>query len=231
MSVDGGGVKFLESWIKETPADKSNQLGLDVPQGSLIVKAKIESEFLKTNIKDGNLNGFSVEIQSSLVLTNFNKIENKNSMDYKEMYKNSVTVNDEELIFSAEKLDKGVVLFSVQDDKLNAYTGNFRIENTNYNVVDGLVTEVENIELSIQEKIEALTAAVADLTNKVAETPEVEEGEVTVKEQLESIMTAMAEQKLANEQKVNEEKVIVEDAQKFSAEDYKTNSEWIEKWY
>lgn len=225
-----GSVKFLESWIKETDEDKSSAFGINVPTGSLLIKAKIDSEFIKKNIKGGNLNGFSVEIQNSLIQTNLHKQE-KQGMNYKELYPNSIVVDGVELIFSSEKLDKGVILFSVVDEKLTSYTGNFKIENVKYEVKDGLVTEVENIELSIQEKVDSLINTVASLTKKLEETSGVEEGTVTISEQLTSIMTSLAEQKLQDAQKTEQEDAKVNLVENFNANDYKSASDWIKKWY
>jgi len=61
-------VFLLETWIKESDNDKSSDYGFsDLPVGTLFYKAKVESEDIKTKIKDGELNGFSVEIKASLV--------------------------------------------------------------------------------------------------------------------------------------------------------------------
>lgn len=53
-------VSVVESWIKESDADKSVALGLDVPVGSWIISAKVNDEALWKRIKAGEFNGFSI---------------------------------------------------------------------------------------------------------------------------------------------------------------------------
>jgi len=61
-------VFLLETWIKESDNDKSADYGFsDMPNGTLFFKAKIEDEDIKKQIKEGELNGFSVEIKANLL--------------------------------------------------------------------------------------------------------------------------------------------------------------------
>lgn len=50
----------IETWIKETPNDKSNDYGYDLPIGTWFVKMKINDEPTWQKIKNGELKGFSV---------------------------------------------------------------------------------------------------------------------------------------------------------------------------
>ena len=53
---------LLESWIVEdTEMDKSKLLGFDVPKGTWMVSYKINDQDTWQKIKDGSLNGFSIE--------------------------------------------------------------------------------------------------------------------------------------------------------------------------
>ena len=53
---------LLESWIVEDPEmDKSKLLGFDVPKGTWFVSYKINNQDTWQKIKDGSLNGFSIE--------------------------------------------------------------------------------------------------------------------------------------------------------------------------
>jgi hypothetical protein len=51
-------------------ANKSKDYGFDLPNGTVFVKAKIESDELFNAIKDGEINGFSIEIAANITPTN-----------------------------------------------------------------------------------------------------------------------------------------------------------------
>jgi len=63
-------VVMLEIWMKESENDKSTDYGFDLPNGTVFVKAKIESDELFNAIKDGEINGFSIEIAANITPTN-----------------------------------------------------------------------------------------------------------------------------------------------------------------
>lgn len=59
-------VVMLEVWMKESDNDKSKDYGYDLPNGTVFVKAKVESDELFSAIKEGEVNGFSIEIQADI---------------------------------------------------------------------------------------------------------------------------------------------------------------------
>ena len=59
-------VVLLEVWMKESDNDKSKDYGYDLPNGTVFVKTKIESDELFNAIKEGEVNGFSIEIQADI---------------------------------------------------------------------------------------------------------------------------------------------------------------------
>ena len=63
-------VVMLEIWMKESDNDKSTDYGFDLPNGTVFVKTKIESDELFNAIKDGEINGFSIEIAANITPTN-----------------------------------------------------------------------------------------------------------------------------------------------------------------
>ena len=63
-------VVMLEIWMKESDNDKSTDYGFELPNGTVFVKAKIESDELFNAIKDGEINGFSIEIAANITPTN-----------------------------------------------------------------------------------------------------------------------------------------------------------------
>jgi hypothetical protein len=69
-AYDTDDVVMLEVWMKESDNDKSKDYGYDLPNGTVFVKAKIESDELFTSIKNGEINGFSIEIKADIKPTN-----------------------------------------------------------------------------------------------------------------------------------------------------------------
>lgn len=67
-------VVMLEVWMKESENDKSTDYGYDLPNGTVFVKAKIESSELFKAIKEGEVNGFSIEIQADIKPVNNEKM-------------------------------------------------------------------------------------------------------------------------------------------------------------
>ena len=63
-------VVMLEVWMKESENDKSKDYGYNLPNGTVFVKAKIESDELFSSIKSGEINGFSIEIKADIKPTN-----------------------------------------------------------------------------------------------------------------------------------------------------------------
>ena len=56
------GVFPFESWIVENPKnDKSNELGLNAPKGSLVMAFKVDNDAVWNEVKEGNLDGLSIE--------------------------------------------------------------------------------------------------------------------------------------------------------------------------
>ena len=67
-------VVMLEVWMKESENDKSRDYGYELPNGTVFVKAKIESDELFSAIKNGEVNGFSIEIQADIKPVNNNEM-------------------------------------------------------------------------------------------------------------------------------------------------------------
>jgi hypothetical protein len=82
-SVDG--LIMLESWIKESKDDKSNSYGFsDLPNGTWFVKYKVDNKEVWQKIKEGKINGVSIEGYISYAVENFKKKDK----DKKENYEN-----------------------------------------------------------------------------------------------------------------------------------------------
>ncbi len=56
------GVSVVESWIVDDPKkDKQQVFGMDYPKGTWMISMKIEDDAIWQKVKDGKLNGFSVQ--------------------------------------------------------------------------------------------------------------------------------------------------------------------------
>lgn len=84
------GVAVVESWIKMSDNDKSKDYGIDVPNGTWLIAAKVENEDVWSRIKSGELRGFSVEAFVNLDEIKLNKDKEMND----EVKLEQVEVND-----------------------------------------------------------------------------------------------------------------------------------------
>lgn len=75
-------VYIIETWLKTSENDKSKDYDLDVPIGSWMVMAKVENDEIWNRIKEGELQGFSIEAVVDLKEIN-NKIINNMAKDTK----------------------------------------------------------------------------------------------------------------------------------------------------
>ena len=157
-----GTVVFLESWIKETEEDKSVALGINEPVGTLFMKVKIESELIWSSIKEGKLNGFSVELDASMIETNLQK----QGMDFKKLLKNELEVGEDTLRFNA--LAEGeVVVRDVEGSDPEFYSGNFEFESNMYEVEDGNIVSVTAVEEEPEKPEGDFSQAIADINSKI----------------------------------------------------------------
>ena len=70
-------VYIIETWLKTSENDKSKDYDLDVPIGSWLIMAKVENDEIWNRIKEGELQGFSIE-----AFVNLDEIKlNKNNKD------------------------------------------------------------------------------------------------------------------------------------------------------
>lgn len=61
-TTDVDNVKMIESWlVSDIKNDKVNSLGIDVPEGTWMVSYKVNDDAIWSDIKSGNINGFSIE--------------------------------------------------------------------------------------------------------------------------------------------------------------------------
>ena len=203
-SYDTDEVVMLEVWMKEGEYDKSMNYGFDLPNGTVFVKAKVESDELFTSIKDGEINGFSIEIKA----------------DIKQIYKEEEEMN--EFSFGKE-LGKLEAQFESNANKYEARIE--ALENEN-NVLLEAVSSFEDkfagiedlksaIEM-IQKHIESMEAPVEEeVVEEVMEEKQPEE-EVMAEEPVaeEEVVENKVEEKYSAEEETNE----LEVEEQFAAE-------------
>ena len=151
-------VDVKEVWIKDSDTDKSMDFGIDEPIGTAFMKVKVNSELIWKAIKENGLNGFSIELDASIVEKNelLFKKETPKEMSIKDVFENSIEVNGVELHFNSE-LQKGAYLVTATEEgKPSPYSGEFNHDNVVYKVENGVVTDSEDVQLSTKESIESL---------------------------------------------------------------------------
>lgn len=156
--VEENGIDVQEVWIKESEVDKSTNFEINEPIGTAFMKVKVNDERIWKSIKEYGLNGFSIELDASIVEKNelLFKKETPKEMSIKDVFENSVEVNGVELHFNSD-LGKGTYLVSATEEgKPSPYSGEFNHNNVVYKVENGIVLEAEDVQLSTKEAIESL---------------------------------------------------------------------------
>lgn len=186
-SYDTHDVTMLEVWMKESDNDKSKDYGYELPNGTVFVKTKIESDELFNAIKDGEVNGFSIEIEANIELTK----------------------HEEEMNEFSFGMELGKMITRIE--ALEAQNAEFVAQLENFNApVEEVVetTEEVSIELNVEEAIEEVAEEAAP--EVVAEEVQEEVAEV-VEEELsvvdETVVEETVEEEFSAEEEVNEEKV------------------------
>lgn len=151
-------VSIVESWIKTSESDKSNDYGLDVPIGSWLICAKVEDEAIWKRVKDGELRGFSVE--SFVNLEEIILSKDKETNMTKEVKLETIEVTEGFWMRIAEVIK--AALKSPEVPELEAQV-------TSAQVIDEMKQEVE--EPQVEE-------TVVEESNEVIEEPIVEEPQV-----------------------------------------------------
>lgn len=163
-------VSIVESWIKTTENDKSNDLGFDCPIGTWFVGAKVNNLEVWEEIKreESKLNGFSVEAFVSLDELKLNKIkrnENKDMAVQKNIKAESVEITDS----FWDKL-KGILA-----DALNVQKENEEVADAVEEVADALNTETPvdmAEEKPVDETVDNAVSDTVDAVDSATETPE-----------------------------------------------------------
>ena len=206
-SYDTDEVVMLEVWTKESDNDKSVDYGYRLPNGTVFVKAKIESDELFTAIENGEINGFSIEIKADIKPT----INNEEQMN--------------EFAF-AKELGKLEAQFEAMMNKYEARIEALENENnvlleavTSVEEKFGSVDELKSAIEMIQQHIESMGSPEEE--KEMGEDTEDEEKEVMASEEKEEEMTEefeSATQEVEEQLSAEEETNELEVEEQFAAE-------------
>jgi hypothetical protein len=202
-SYDTDEVVMLEVWTKESDNDKSVDYGYKLPNGTVFVKAKIESDELFTAIENGEINGFSIEIKADIKPT----INNEEQMN--------------EFAF-AKELGKLEAQFEAMMNKYEARIE--ALENEN-NVLLEAVTSVEEKFASVDSLKSAIEMIQQHIESMGSPEEEKEMGEHTEDEEKEEMASEEKEEVMASD----EEEEMKEEEEKYEATEEVTNELEVEE--
>ena len=163
-------VYIVESWLKTTENDKSNDLGFDCPIGTWFVGAKVNNVDVWEDIKNGKMNGFSVEAFVSLDELKLNKIKRNENTDMTVQKKKNCKAESVEITDSFWDKLKGILA-----DALNTTKADEDVTDAVEEVADALdavvPTEMAE-ETPVEETVDNAVSEAVDAVDSATETPE-----------------------------------------------------------
>ena len=209
-AYDTNDVTMLEVWMKESDNDKSVDYGYELPNGTVFVKAKIESDELFNAIKRGEINGFSIEIEANIEQINVE--ESMNVLEFaKELAKQEIAFEAQiaELVTRIEALEAQQEQFSATEE-----------------VVEETAVE-ESFELNTEEPI--TEEATEEFAEEVAEEAAEEVAEEVVEEEMAAEEVVEATEETVTEEMAAEGEPVAETVEEeFEAEE-EVNVEKVEE--
>lgn len=207
-SYDTDEVVMLEVWTKESDNDKSVDYGYKLPNGTVFVKAKIESDELFTAIENGEINGFSIEIKADIKPT----INNEEQMN--------------EFTF-AKELGKLEAQFEAMANKYEARIE--ALENENNSLLEAMTSIEEQfggVE-DLKSAIEAIQKHIASMGASQEENEAVEEDEEKEEEMAHSPehKEEEEEEEMKDDKYEATEEVAEEVSEEFAAEEATNEAE------
>jgi hypothetical protein len=175
---------IIEQWfITDKQNDKSNSLGFDLPVGTWMVSVYIaNSDFWNTEIKSGNVRGFSIEgflnmqmaaiskMSIAKLISNLEKLNKKinNKMEIK-MKATIKTVDGMELYTPQDSFVVGSEVYTMNDtEQVSLGNDTYTLENgVLITVVDSKITEVVEPETEVEVKHNNDQLVVEDFTPEV----------------------------------------------------------------
>jgi hypothetical protein len=170
---------FFESWIVSDPEkDKATSLGLQVQKGDWVLGQKIDNPEVWKDVKEGKIQGFSIEAYLEPVLTNENIEMTKEEVDarIKQVLMESQLGKEYEVDGKKYYIDKMEVGGKITDDQ-GAPIANAEITIDKWKLKageDGVIAEAVETEAEppaddLQKKVDDLEAENNDLKAKIVD--------------------------------------------------------------
>jgi hypothetical protein len=157
------GIYPFENWIvQNSEVDKSKELGLSAPNGSLVMGFKIDNPTVWNEVKNGNLDGLSVEgkvifkeIEQPIININMNKEKNPQTLwdNLKSFF--SEHTDEEEVVVEAEMADEPVVV-EVEDEI--DYEAENEILKGKVAELEAKLADIEAMKVEDETKLETMKA-------------------------------------------------------------------------
>ena len=199
--ADEDDIVVQEVWIKESDTDKSMAFGIDEVVGTAFMKVKVNNDNIWNQIKNNGLNGFSIELDASIVEKNellFNKEEKKEiKMTISDVFSNAIEVNGTSLHFNSELTKNTYLVMEGEDGKPVPYTGEFNYNEVIYKVENGVVTDFEDVKLTTKEAIESLSSEFNEIKESIKSMFESKEAIEQKEEELRLLRTQFEDDKAA----------------------------------
>jgi len=162
------GVSVVESWIVSNPeVDKARHFGLDVPEGTWMVRVQVENEEMWQFVKEQKVAGFSIE---GYFLDKLEQMSERPKPSFGRRLKSIVTGRK---LYAEIEVDNGAV-FATEDDEFAAGVSVYKIgaegtaveidngsyktkAGTEFEIYDGIVIEWDGQVQAIEEKAEPET--------------------------------------------------------------------------
>jgi hypothetical protein len=183
---------ILEYWIKESDNDKSKDYGFDDPIGTAFVKLQVVSDLVWEDVKQNQLTGFSIEIDSNLIKTKEEMTENlKFAVEMGERF-----AKLESEISSLKNTIE--VLMSAMEEKEEIQESEEQLEEVAEEAPAAEeVVEEEKAEEVVEEK----------LSEETTEEASIEEAELKLSEEQEATPAEVIENKTKKFEAINTEKI------------------------
>lgn len=159
------GVFPFENWIvQNSEVDKSKELGLTAPNGSLIMAFKIDNAEVWNEVKNGNLDGLSVEgrvvfkeVEQPITNINMNKEKNPQTLwdNLKAFF--SEDTDEEEIVEEAKMEDEEVVI-EVDETDIDAMKAENEMLKAKVSELETKLADIEAMKVEDETKLETMKA-------------------------------------------------------------------------
>lgn len=197
------GIYPIESWIVSDPeTDKSKAIGLETMAGDWVMAFKIDNDDVWQQVKEGNLDGLSVEAYLGYKESNIN-FNNENPMNWKSLFKSFFGSDAVEIAPGYWAKDSEVGTVVLDKDGNTAANAEFKVgDKTIKTDADGkiLASEEQQDDMTIEQAM----ALIAELEAKLADSEKEKAEAEAEKTKAEAEAEKMSSEKTAVEKKLTE---------------------------